>query len=709
MRKQLWIACALAVAACGEKSGGLEALKGVEKGGESPKETPVKPVVNQVRSPTAEQTANDFVAALATGDRASVESVTPNEKTCGALPEFKPCAPVAEVIRKEWDAVKKVAAVYKNAKVAKLAESPVKGAEAWSATIDGKEPLYVLTFKSGDKYYAIAKFPDVKPPSTGKEMPSVAAMKPAQAMEIVKGAMAAAQQPKPDCKKIADDLMLALPIALPKVDDASAPPYKVLQRCSLETGRWQSAIQAGVALLETKAADSYVIAQIPRAFVEMGEHDKAMEVIKKLVKAFPKEEKPLVIAHLFAVCSAERYATCVKNADLVLANMKKAKIPETDNDVMLARFFRNLGWTATDKPKEAIADFKAMEKIYGAEKLAGIGARRVIAFAEKAVERGFYMEVSWVPQFPTGVYHLMGKESTGSLLTLKVREQTGIKRNLRVELEVTGITDKSSNSLELEPKGAAMRYYNPPLRMDFDASKIRSPRPSQLVVKITEDVKGSAKTILDETISLEVLPRDYLPLRRLIGADKFVPTFEYIGAWITSNDKTVEEFLTKAKARHPKKQFVGEQDETVSQIKALYDELKSRGMSYVMDPNVTSMQSFVQRTRLPAEVLTSTNAQCLEGTLTFATLMEAIGIRPIVVFVPGHAFVGWHPVAKDGTGGKPIFLETTMVGGYEFEQALKVANARVEQELKANHFKTGASHFLDIGKIKSSGFGAMPL
>ena len=95
--------------------------------------------------------------------------------------------------------------------------------------------------------------------------------------------------------------------------------------------------------------------------------------------------------------------------------------------------------------------------------------------------------------------------------------------------------------------------------------------------------------------------------------------------------------------------------------------------------------------------------------LYVASLAATMALWSIVVFVPGHAFVGWHAVAKDGTNGKPIFLETTMVGGYEFEQALKVANARVQQELEQNHFKTGASHMLDIGTIRSGGFGAMPM
>lgn len=132
-------------------------------------------------------------------------------------------------------------------------------------------------------------------------------------------------------------------------------------------------------------------------------------------------------------------------------------------------------------------------------------------------------------------------------------------------------------------------------------------------------------------------------------------------------------------------------------------------MTYVMDPNVTSTASFVQRTRLPAEVLTTTNAQCLEGTLLFATLMESIGLQPIIVLVPGHAFVGWHTVAQDGTRGEPLFVETTMVGGFQFEQAEKVATDRVAKEWKDGAFKSGASTLIDVTEIRKQGFLAQPL
>jgi hypothetical protein len=171
----------------------------------------------------------------------------------------------------------------------------------------------------------------------------------------------------------------------------------------------------------------------------------------------------------------------------------------------------------------------------------------------------------------------------------------------------------------------------------------------------------------------------------------------------------VDDFLARAKDRVPTRNFVGEQDVTVPQVKALYEELRSRGVSYVMDPSVASEQAFVQRTRLPAEVLASTNAQCLEGTLLFATLMEAIGLKPIIILVPGHAFVGWRTVPKDGAKGEPLFVETTMVGGAPFEAAVEVATRRAAHELKTGAFKSGAATMIDVAALRAQGFTAQPM
>lgn len=414
----------------------------------------------------------------------------------------------------------------------------------------------------------------------------------------------------------------------------------------------------------------------------------------------------MVMAALSMVyCRAEAWERCVATADAVLAELGRMKVDPASDSVTITRLFRDLGWIVTGKPKQALADIAIVEKARGPIRQLA----QAKAAASSALERGYYLDVVPVPQLPLGVYHLMGRAETGALVTFKLREQMNKARKFRIEVEVPGITERSSNTLALAAGAHQVNWANPPLKIDLDVSKIRGPRPSQLHVRIVELAKSGDQVVIDETVPLEVLPRDYLPLKRKVGADSLVPTYGFLGAWVTPNDKAIDGFLTKAKQRAPGRNFVGEQDATVPQVKALFDELKARGVTYVMDPDVTAERVFVQRTRLPAEVLASTNAQCLESTLLFATLLESIGIRPMVVLVPGHAFVGWQTVPKDGSNGEPLFLETTMIGGASFEDALAVATRRARQESRSGSFKSGAATVVDIAKIRAGGFIAQPL
>jgi hypothetical protein len=545
-----------------------------------------------------------------------------------------------------------------------------------------------------------------KPPSTGKEMPHESvAMTQDQARKTVAEAVALMEKPQPPCEKIADALSVALPIAFTQLTPEAAPGIRALGKCAGATQRWRSVVQAGSTLLSIEADDK-APAQIVRALAEMGEYDKAIEVAGKLAKQVPKARPLLTAALTYTYCKAEAWDACVKTAEASIKLLKASKEPDGGKALLINRFLRDLGWVVVGKPKAALADLAAAEKQTGALPPDFTAVKDA---ARQAIDRGFYFEAVPLRQLPIGVYHLMGRKDTGALVTFKLHEQAGKPRQFRIEVEVPGVTERSSNVLALGGKQATVQWANPPLKMDLDPAKIRSPRPAQLAVKVVELARSGERVVLDETLPIEVLPRDYLPLRRKVGADSMVPTYGYLGAWITSNDKALEQLLTQAKARMPTRQFVGEQDQTAPQVKAIFDELKSRGVTYVMDPSVTSERAMVQRTRLPSEVLASTNAQCLEGTLLFASLFEAVGLRPIVVLVPGHAFVGWHTVASDGVKGEPRFVETTMVGGFSFEQAVEVATKRVMTELRAGSFKSGAATLIEVSEIRTAGFSAQPL
>ncbi|MFZ8431498.1 hypothetical protein ACO1MU_14375, partial [Staphylococcus aureus] len=51
-------------------------------------------------------------------------------------------------------------------------------------------------------------------------------------------------------------------------------------------------------------------------------------------------------------------------------------------------------------------------------------------------------------------------------------------------------------------------------------------------------------------------------------------------------------------------------------------------------------------------------ANCIDGTVLFASILRKIGIDPLIVLVPGHAFLGFY---LDGQRRQIAFLETTMM------------------------------------------------
>jgi len=79
----------------------------------------------------------------------------------------------------------------------------------------------------------------------------------------------------------------------------------------------------------------------------------------------------------------------------------------------------------------------------------------------------------------------------------------------------------------------------------------------------------------------------------------------------------------------------------------------------------------------------------------FAAALENIGIEPFVMFVPGHAFLGY----RQWPGSDEInFVETTMIGSSSFSEA------RAEGERKAQAAASaGNGIILDIKAARSGG------
>ncbi len=136
------------------------------------------------------------------------------------------------------------------------------------------------------------------------------------------------------------------------------------------------------------------------------------------------------------------------------------------------------------------------------------------------------------------------------------------------------------------------------------------------------------------------------------------------------------------------------------QAQAVFAALKRSRISYV-----SSIYTFgnypgeTQRIRLPRETLGLSNANCIDVSVAFASAMENLGMKPVVVIVPGHAFTG---VRLAPNSNQILYLDLTVLPDGTFPAAQK----RAEDWMK----KTAPDQVLtvDVGAARSLGIYPMP-
>ena len=127
------------------------------------------------------------------------------------------------------------------------------------------------------------------------------------------------------------------------------------------------------------------------------------------------------------------------------------------------------------------------------------------------------------------------------------------------------------------------------------------------------------------------------------------------------------------------------------QVAAIYATLQKENIAYKYPP--ASFEKFGQKIRYPQEIIKFKNGTCLDLSFLFASCLEAVNINPIVIFIKGHAFIGfwlknqnligsysndYTDISKRisvGTKEIEVVETTALVNGkdYSFEEAVKIA------------------------------------
>ena len=512
-----------------------------------------------------------------------------------------------------------------------------------------------------------------------------------------------------DCTDHVEAFSTALTVAGSKLTaDERIAGNVLLQDCARKSHAHHATIKAAAYLLEHAPAKTNAEFLID-AELDLGDAAKAEKMADLIAKRIPSQRGNLAAARSMIACHTFDFARCFTASGKMLDYLASTK-GSVDN-IESNRLFHMSSAMALGNYRAFEADMTWMQA--HAKSYSGDILKVFRALADQAKASHMFVQLVGAQELALGTYHLIagGKmkgDDVPALATLRMINQSAKSRSVKITVEVPGVSEVMSHVTALPAGTEWTERLSPPLKIDFDVTKLRAPRTGQIAVHIVD--AGTNAPLFDRTIAVDILPRDSLPLFRKVGGDDIRDTFEYSAAWITPNAPEIDAFIKKAKARlGDADSFSGAQQGTVAQVKALFDELKAHGVTYVSDPSLFNDHGAVQRTRLPAEVLASTNAQCLEGTLLYATLLEAIGLDPVMVFISGHVFVAWKPSKYDHVKQPLLFLETTMTGGKAtFEQASDVAFHEFQEQVAENQFDLGLAHIVDVKALRRAGYSPQP-
>jgi hypothetical protein len=273
---------------------------------------------------------------------------------------------------------------------------------------------------------------------------------------------------------------------------------------------------------------------------------------------------------------------------------------------------------------------------------------------------------------PTAIVHVLLEEAT-PLITVTLQNQTeNSVLTCRVRTWVEGY---SATAVKTVPVRRAAGEISISLLPTFFPQAIRELHEitAATVHVAIDQIDGDE--LSESTGRVWLLPQTSVILEaRDPATGKRTDYKRYLAAYVTPNDPPVLALLREAAALHPNRQLAGDigaaPEQIQAEVDAIYRAVKNRNIAYVNSILVFLPDEGLsgQRVRLPRESLSSGSANCIDGVLLLASLLEAASLNPALVFLPGHAVVAWEKARDSGTWS---YIESTLLGTADFDVAVK--------------------------------------
>jgi len=158
----------------------------------------------------------------------------------------------------------------------------------------------------------------------------------------------------------------------------------------------------------------------------------------------------------------------------------------------------------------------------------------------------------------------------------------------------------------------------------------------------------------------------------------------FFASYVNEDSKLIDAFLSETLSEHNevykekdnlqlKYGWTGYQAGTEYanlQVAAIVAHLMRKGMKYsnITDTSNATTKVYSQNVRFINETLALKNANCVDGSVLMASILEKIGIRCFLVAIPGHMYMAYSRTGKtQPIAGDIQYVETTLIGSKDIE------------------------------------------
>lgn len=292
-----------------------------------------------------------------------------------------------------------------------------------------------------------------------------------------------------------------------------------------------------------------------------------------------------------------------------------------------------------------------------------------------------------------------------SAIAVRINSQAA-QSKLKITIAETPYFAQSVSEFILEKPDTEYLVY-PDILWDYKALKAND-QSAPLNIAIRIELNGKDLGRKTQTVSMRSI-NDCL-LGYSDRNNKYHDTGKFFAAYVNENHPMIDQVLREALDAQLVDRFLGYQaksEENIDrQVFALWNTLQKRNFKYssVSNTSLSSDVVYAQRVRTLDNAFMSSQINCVDGTVLFASLLKAINIDPILVRTPGHIFIGYY---TDNKHTNKKFLEITLIGEpvksmessiATFKKAMDVAGKKYEENKEGIHSGKVNYMFLEISK-----------